>query len=59
VRRANNLSATQQSLIDELAHIASFIDDVYHVKRLHTALGYMPPAEFEASYACLKLELSS
>jgi len=39
---------------DARANIGPFIEEVYNTKRLHSALGYMPPSEFEAGYAALK-----
>ncbi len=36
-----------QDFRDAYASIGEFIDVVYNQRRLHSALGYMPPAEFE------------
>lgn len=36
-----------ETLIDARASIRRFIEDVYNRKRLHSALGYRPPVEFE------------
>ncbi len=36
-----------ETLDEAQASIAHFIDAVYNQKRLHSALGYMPPVEFE------------
>lgn len=38
-----------QNLADARASLARFIEDVYNRKRLHSALKYVPPAEFEAN----------
>lgn len=39
-----------EDLQDARAHIAHFLEDVYMYKRVHSALGYVPPAEFEAQW---------
>ena len=35
---------------DAYAQIGRFLDKVYQRKRIHSALGYLTPAEFEAAY---------
>lgn len=35
---------------DALAQIGQFLDDVYQHKRIHSSLGYLTPAEFEARW---------
>jgi putative transposase len=35
---------------DALHQVAQFIEDVYNHKRIHSSLGYLTPAEFEAAW---------
>lgn len=38
-----------EDLADARGKIRKFLEDVYMTKRLHSSLGYVTPAEFEAS----------
>jgi putative transposase len=42
-----------ESFADAEANLEVFIEQVYNTKRLHSSLGYLPPAEFEATYVTL------
>ena len=43
--------ADYQSLTEARASISHFIEEVYNRKRLHSALGYRPPVEFEQLFS--------
>lgn len=42
-----------RSFEDTEANLAVFLEQVYNIKRLHSSLEYLPPAEFEATYSSL------
>jgi putative transposase len=48
-----------RDLAEARALIGEFLEKVYNQKRLHSALGYVPPAEFEAQLAAQDLEAAS
>jgi putative transposase len=40
-----------ESTASAQTNLEVFIEQMYHTRRLHPSLGYLPPAEFEATYA--------
>jgi len=48
-----------RDLAEARASIGEFLEKVYNEKRLHSALGYVPPAEFEAQLAAQNLEAAA
>ena len=49
LKREEVRANTYRDIDDLRAHIAEFIDRYYNRQRLHSALGYQTPDEFEAS----------
>lgn len=44
-----------QNFAEAQNNIDAFIGEVYNHKRLHSSLGYLPPAEFEAVFVNPKI----
>jgi putative transposase len=48
-----------RDLAEARAAIGKFLETIYNQKRLHSSLGYLPPAEFEAQLAAQTVEAAT
>jgi transposase InsO family protein len=46
--------ANYETYDDVVERLPFFIEEVYNRKRLHSSIGYVPPAEFEAAISKMK-----
>src|SRR5271167_3016243 len=53
------LSNEYRNLAEARSEIREFLEKVYNQKRLHSALGYVPPAEFKANLGTLQKEAAA
>jgi transposase InsO family protein len=42
-----------KTMEDVVGRLSRFLEEVYNRRRLHSALGYVPPEEYEVKYARL------
>ncbi len=53
------LRSEYRDLAEARASVRQFIEKIYNQKRLHSALGYLPPAEFEALLRVRNMEAAA